>query len=179
MTARIDLLNQRFGRLTVIGEKKERYRGKCVWICRCDCGKTVHNIAYVLQIGRVVSCGCLRNEKSGKRYTTHGMYKSDVPNASVLHRRTYGSWHTMLVRCYDSNCVRWMDYGGRGITVCERWRNSFKAFLQDMGTRPEDKTLDRINVNGNYEPSNCRWATQHEQLLNRRINNSESEGVPF
>jgi len=83
--------------------------------------------------------------------------------------RTYRSWRSMMKRCYNKNTKDFSNYGGRGITVCERWRNSFESFLSDMGERPESKTLDRIDVNGNYEPSNCRWATHVEQSYNKRI----------
>jgi hypothetical protein len=125
--------------------------------CRCDCGVEVRVRVAQLVTGKTRSCGCLQREITGARRRTHG--KSRTPE----HR----AWRGMLDRCTLPTHISYPYYGGRGITVCERWR-SFANFLADMGPKPTSKhTLDRINGNGNYEPSNCRWATWSEQNRNR------------
>lgn len=146
-----------FGRLTVVGEASPNGK-KSFWICRCSCGaeKTVR--LDHLRSGRVVSCGCFRSEAAKKRKKTHGLSGT----------RPYRIWRDMINRChYDKYKERHL-YGGRGIVVCDRWRNSFDSFYSDMGQPPDGKSIDRINPDGNYEPGNCRWATAKEQAANRR-----------
>jgi hypothetical protein len=162
---RIDLTGQRFGRLVTICATSERaVGGSILWRCRCDCGTNVNASCANLRRGAVASCGCLQRDwtKSGKANFKHGYAHSGAESSE------FNIWCTMKARCFNPNSEKFPDYGGRGITVCERWLNSFENFLADMGPRPEGKTLDREQVNGNYEPGNCRWATPKEQRANQR-----------
>ena len=143
---------QRFGRL--IAERKVRGHRCTRWQCRCDCGEVRVVFVGHLTSGHTRSCGCL---KTGRK-TTHGK------TGTRVHR----AWGDMLSRCYNPNLPNFRYYGGRGITVCDRWRHSFEAFLEDMGEPPEGLSLDRKDNNGNYTPKNCRWATKSEQQKNRR-----------
>lgn len=158
----IDKTGLRFGRLVVIGldhiHKTATSRGTSMWKCKCDCGNTTVVKSYLLTGKRTQSCGCIASELLNKRNTTHGMSRTT----------TYKCWQHMVRRCHSPNEKRYPDYGGRGIKVCDRWRR-FENFHSDMGTKPEGLTLDRIDVNGNYEPSNCRWTDCKTQANNQRI----------
>ena len=151
MTQRIDISGQRFGLLTAISHVKG-----IRWQCSCDCGNTAVVASLDLRNGHTQSCGCLRVTETSKRMKKHGMTKTP----------THRSWISMRRRCNEPTHDQYKYYGGAGIKVCERWQDSFENFLADMGERPEGMTLDRKDPKGDYEPSNCRWATQKEQMNN-------------
>ena len=144
---------ERYGLLTVVSQSESR-NGRRVYECRCDCGNTTLVLSTHLRQGQTKSCGC-------RERTTHG--HKLVDGASP----TYNSWKMMLTRCRNPQHKDWEFYGARGITVCDRW-SRFVHFLEDMGERPEGTSLDRIDVLGNYEPGNCRWATREVQAKNTR-----------
>lgn len=155
----IDRTGHRFGRLTVLERAENKGKHTC-WLCLCDCGKTTVVFATALKAGLTVSCGCYNIEKIRDRSQTHGMTKT----------RLYREYSSMKRRCTNANSSDYLNYGGRGITVCEEWMTSFMAFQKwalSNGYR-DDLTLDRIEVNGNYEPGNCRWITNDEQANNKR-----------
>lgn len=161
-----DLTGQKFGRLVVLEKvAKPETVGKYYhahWRCRCDCGSERVVRANHLTSGETVSCGCYGKEQVRKATRKHG-------HASRLHVNTsptYRSWRSMWTRCTNSKQKSYKYWGARGITICDRWQ-SFETFLADMGERPVGATLDRIDPNGNYEPSNCRWATFSVQTRNR------------
>lgn len=147
-----------FGRLTVIGDGEPGI-DKHGWkhgrsVVRCECGVERIALNGNLKSGKTKSCGCGTGEQHGKRRSPE-----------------YCIWAGIKKRCFNTNSHKYVSYGGRGITVCERWTNSFVAFLEDMGPRPTSQhSIDRINNDGNYEPGNCRWATRHEQGCNKRNN---------
>lgn len=141
---------QRYGRLTAIEFSGRERHGWAVWRFRCDCGKELTALAANARYGTTKSCGCLRIK--------HGMNGT----------KEYHSWIGMLSRCRDPNNAGYKDYGGRGITVCDRW-TKFENFFADMGLKPSPShSIDRIDNNGNYEPSNCKWSTPEEQSNNQR-----------
>lgn len=146
---------QRFGRLVVIASAPQGHHPR--WFCRCDCGAERAFDQCNLRQGNTNSCGCLRTEQLRDRVRKHGLTNSPE----------YESWLAAKTRCYNPNRADYPRYGGRGITMCDHWRESFEAFLADMGPRPNDTTLDRIDGNGPYAPGNCRWSTYSEQRRNQ------------
>ena len=157
----IDLTGQRFGRLVVV--KRVDNKGQHpAWLCKCDCGNECIVTGSHLKSGHSQSCGCLQKERTSKSRKRHGLCDS----------RQYSIWTNMKSRCSNQEDHAYKYYGGRGITVCDEWKSDFQAFYYwAMANGYQDNlTLDRIDVNGNYEPSNCRWVSMKEQSLNKRSN---------
>lgn len=151
------MIGKTFGRWTITSRSEDVNYHK-MWVCLCSCGSSRPIRETALKSGRSLSCGCESNPQFLK---VHGMSGHPL----------YGTWKNMVDRCYDVNFHQYPDYGGRGITVCERWRNSVILFVEDMGERPFPKAqIDRKRNNEGYSPDNCRWSTSKENNRNRRNN---------
>jgi hypothetical protein len=156
----LDISGHRFGRLTAISVSRSSSQGR-FWLCKCDCGKECVVVLGNLRRGKARSCGCLHRDVMSAMLRAHG----HAPRSGLS--RTYVSWYAMLTRCDNAKQKTYGYYGGRGISVCDRWR-SFDSFLADMGERPSGLSLDRIDPDGDYTKANCRWATRQMQSTNRR-----------
>lgn len=161
----IDELGKKYNRLTVIAASERRtMKGGVYWVCLCECGNEVEIRANDLRNGNAYSCGCYAKEQRLKANTKHGC-------GGKNRTSEYNIWYAMTQRCTYKKCPQYKDYGGRGIKVCNRWLK-FENFISDMGLRPSlNHSLDRFpNINGDYEPNNCRWATRYEQDRGKRSN---------
>lgn len=158
----INIAGQRFGRLFVLEFAGTSKRRLALWKCQCECGNVIVTAGKLLRSGESASCGCLRKERSSAAArvakTIHG-------HTSGGNSRTYRIWANMVSRCTNPRFDSFRHYGARGISVCESWK-TFSNFLEDMGPAPEGLTLDRIDGNGNYQASNCRWVTSKQQAEN-------------
>lgn len=161
MGKRLDISNTKFGYLTAINVNRVAKSRAILWNCVCSCGNKCVVSTNNLRNGHTQSCGCYLKERCSEMNSTHG--KSKI--------KEYYVWKTMKSRCKNKSNGSYKNYGARGIMVCERWDNSFENFINDMGLRPSDKhSIDRIDNDGNYEPSNCRWADIFEQAGKKRSN---------
>lgn len=155
-----DRTNVRYGHLVAIRAVGSNDYGQALWECRCDCGSvTVKSVVFLNNGGKCCSRSCTYQRKF-KHQATLNRTKS----------KEYTAWTSMKQRCLNPNALNYKDYGGRGITICQQWVDSFEQFLADVGKAPEGNriSIDRINNEGNYEPNNVRWATPREQVMNRR-----------
>ena len=151
-----NLSGMRFGKLIAIEPIRKKYAKKLKWLCNCDCGSVGIKItSNYLIAGHTKSCGCIRQTNGG---------------LTLKENKTYKVWQHMIDRCYNPKAASYVSHGGRGITVCKRWLDSFSNFFEDMGRSENKKQLDRIDNNGNYESSNCRWVTSKENCNNKRTN---------
>lgn len=159
-----DLIGQKFTRLTVSERIGSDSRGRSIWLCMCDCGNKVVARSDSLKSGATKSCGCYHRDNVSKFTSKHGKSKTKL----------YGVWGSMKDRCRNRNHKRFLDYGGRGISVCEDWQQDYESFYSwaMAAGYTAGMTLDRIDVNAGYCPSNCRWISNDEQQKNKRNNRS-------
>ena len=162
-----EIIGKKFNRLTIKEKIEERKRGCIQYRCICDCGNEYNSTLTELKRGDIKSCGCYKRDYLKEKLTTHGM------SSHYMNRK----WRAIKNRCYNKKTDRYKDYGGRGIIMCEEWKDSFEQFYEDMGERPSpDYTLDRIDNDGPYAPWNCKWSDSTEQAINKRYLKESSSG---
>lgn len=161
MPSFIDMTGQKYGMLTVLHKNRQNYKcGRILWVCQCECGKQITAERGNLIHGRIKSCGCLKNARIATVNKTHGL----------THTRLHRIWLNMKTRCYNPRYKQYESYMGRGISICDEWKDDFKAFYDwaIANGYKDNLSIDRINNDGNYEQSNCRWVDSYVQANNRR-----------